>query len=144
MLKRTRAAAVAASVPALLGATVMFAGTASADPSTVQQVNQDHPLISAKGLTLNADHQPVVAQGFFGQAAPVLTYQLKGKNAGTSTELTAPIALTDISAADGGYWAITSFSEEPEPSGSEARAEAAEEIPGLHLVWISKHGDIKD
>src|SRR4051794_36576760 len=141
MLKRTRAVAVAASVPALLGVTVMFAGSASAKQPTVQQVNQDHPLVTAKGVTLAPNGSPVVAQGSFGQSLPVLRYQVAGPHKGESVELTTPLALTDISARNGGYWAITSF---PEEGGGETAAADAQQIPGQHLIRIKNDGTVRD
>jgi len=61
-------------------------------------------LSSPKGLAVNRDRNLVIGQGGFGPPGPpgpVLEFDLRGRNSGSTTPLTDPANLTDVASAPG-------------------------------------------
>ena len=89
-------------------------------------------LSSPKGLAVNRDRNLVIGQGAFGPPGPVLEFDIRGRNSGTTTPLTDPANLTDVAVSprDGTGWGIT----------------ASDESAGVsaHLVHQLRDGTIKD
>lgn len=90
---------------ALVGLLVVgLAGPASAKASA--RVLLDG-LSSPKGLAVDGDGNPIVAQGAFGPPGPVLAYQLHGRDHGSTFEITDPLNLTDVAVGrDDAGWGI--------------------------------------
>jgi hypothetical protein len=65
-------------------------------------------LSSPKGLAVDLDGNPVVAQGAFGPPGPVLVYPLSGPDRGTPIAVTDPVNLIDVAVSplDGTGWGI--------------------------------------
>lgn len=92
------------AVAAALVATLAFGAPLAAKPTAHVLLDG---LSSPKGLTLAPNGDPVVGQGTFGPAGPVLEYVLRGPGKGSTLELTDPLNLVDIAATpDGAGWAI--------------------------------------
>jgi len=64
-------------------------------------------LSSPKGLVVVDGGNPVVSQGAFGPPGPVLAYQLRGRDHGTTVDITGPLGLTDLAVdPEGVGWGI--------------------------------------
>lgn len=65
-------------------------------------------LSSPKGLAVDLDGNPVVAQGAFGPPGPVLVYPLTGPDRGVPFAVTEDVSLVDVAVSplDGTGWAI--------------------------------------
>ena len=98
-ISRLGAACAALLVLMLIGSTVAIA---KQDPKELLT-----GLSSPKGLTLDVHGNPVVGQGAFGPAGPVLKYKLRGPHRGDTVELTDDVNVVDIAfGSDGGGYAI--------------------------------------
>ena len=110
---------------AIVSATALMAIATLPEAASAKGRDNDHDnrssaellladLSSPKGLAVNGDRDLVVAQGAFAdptitEPAPVLVYDLHGRNRGTVTPVTDPVNLVDvaISPKDGTGWGIT-------------------------------------
>ncbi len=64
-------------------------------------------LSSPKGLAIGSSSSVIIGQGAFGPPGPVLEYFFKGRNRGTTTPLTDPVNIVDVTVTpDGAGWAI--------------------------------------
>jgi hypothetical protein len=102
-------------VVATLLAIATLVGTAATAPATSARHKPEIEVLldglsSPKGLalsTIKPKGSPVVAQGAFGPPGPVLLYVLRGRDRGTTIELTEPFNIVDLATSrDGSAWAI--------------------------------------
>ena len=64
-------------------------------------------LSSPKGVTIDTDGSPIVAQGAFGPPGPVVKYVLRGRDHGDTIDITDPVNVIDVAVApDDSAWAI--------------------------------------
>ncbi len=97
-------------------------------------------LSSPKGLAVNRERNLVIGQGAFGAPGPVLEYDLRGRNKGHTTPLTAAANLVDVAVSpkDGTGWGITASIP---PEGSPAPPPGP---LGGHLLHQLRDGTVVD